>query len=132
MTISTCRSTVSIRWFSCKQPRSECLFHPLITETPNLDTCYLTLLQFASKFDLLCTGDLNADPNFLKTQWNKLQYFCGSNYLKTCITEVTRLTATSGTTLDQIVINKKLAICNNLFLPLWGGAIITKYLPKYL
>ena len=45
MTISTCRSTVSTRWFSCKQPRKECLFHPLITETPNLDTCYLTLLQ---------------------------------------------------------------------------------------
>ena len=49
MTISTCRSTVSTRWFSCKQPRTECLFHPLITETPNLDTCYLTLLQSAPK-----------------------------------------------------------------------------------
>ena len=45
MTISTCRSTVSTRWFSCKQPRAECLFHLLITETPNLDTCYLTLLH---------------------------------------------------------------------------------------
>ena len=45
MTISTCRSTVSTRWFSCKQPSTECLFHPLITETPNLDTCYLTLLH---------------------------------------------------------------------------------------
>ena len=41
-----------------------------------------------------------------------MQYLCGSNYLKTCISEVTRLTATSATTLDQTVISKNLPICN--------------------
>ena len=33
--------------------RTECLFHPLITETPNLDTCYLTLLQTVLKASLV-------------------------------------------------------------------------------
>ena len=69
---------------------------------------------------IIIAGDLNADPNTFKTQWNKLQYLCGSNYLKTCISEVTRLTATSATTLDQILISKNLPICNYIYFSLLG------------
>ena len=61
---------------------------------------------------IIIAWEPNADPNTLKTQWSKLQYLCGSNYLKTCISEVARLSATSATTLDQIVISKNLPICN--------------------
>ena len=71
---------------------------------------------------IIIAGDLNADPNTLKTQWNKLQYLCGSNYLKTCISEVTRLTATSATTLDQIVNSKNLPICNISISPPLGNS----------
>ena len=58
----------------------------------------------------------------IQIQWNKLQYLCGSNYLKTCISEVTHLTATSATTLDQIVIPKNLPICNISISPPLGNS----------
>ena len=57
-----------------------------------------------------------------KTQWNKLQYLCESNYLKTCISEITRLTATPATTLDQIVISKNLPICDISISPPLGNS----------
>ena len=56
---------------------------------------------------MIIAWDLNVDPNTLRTQWNKVQHLCGSNYLKACINEVTHVTATSAITLDQIEISKK-------------------------
>ena len=65
---------------------------------------------------VVVTGDLNADPGN-RPAWDSLHYFCETLNLNAIVTEPTRLTNTTSTILDQILITSNMKAGDVQILP---------------
>ena len=113
-------SCIAKRLYNFETPTLEALWVEIKTRTHVLAVCVcyrsqtegdifceniqdsVESIRNAGYNNLIIFGDFNADPGN-RPMWNKFRYFCQSVSLNFHISEATRITSTSATTLDQIL-----------------------------